>query len=1397
MAPTKPLVAQQIEACYNIMGVPQDETAEMTGNVSVSHREKAWKQKRVFFLTPQVMSNDLSRGLFPADHVKLLVVDEAHRAQGEYAYCLVVRELQRARAAFRVVALSATPGTDLQAVRLMLQNLVISRIELRSEESPDIVPYTFQRKIEKIVVKVGKELEEIKQKYLTILEVFIRRLAKAGVLSRRGNSTNPLHYTKFGLIQTREEYRQNPPARLEQRERGILESDFACAMSLYHGYDLLIQHGMRPFYNFMLKSAGEGGDPNSPAGSPASSARLSPGVNRRLRYDLMRIPAWTEIMMVLKEKFSTDLNHSRLNVSRPQLLSQFGSLKSQDNDIGEFVLGHPKLEKLRETVIAHFQQKKREDIATRVMIFSQYRDSVTEITAMLHRHKPLIKVMEFVGQSGTGGKKGLSQKEQIEVVKRFKEGGYNTLVATCVGEEGLDIGEVDLIVCYDVSKSPIRLVQRMGRTGRKREGRIIVLVTEGKEEQSYNQSMYCKNSINKAILEKEKLRNFLSLSPRMVPNGIDPVCHKMVMSVGTFVKAATSKNSIAPPEKNKKITSMMKKMDKASTYRRSCGFLTNPEMEEYLMMYPDPEKLFKAVPHIRQRRELWASSANDILDNLFNDSQIKTYDLSEWNMWQNSDDQGRFFVTKSKKSELFCNILNLNDDKSKSLTNSFIQVDEIIQENEVESFELDERALDQVDEDQSLYEILGPDDPYRKKYNFANFAPDAPSAQVIDDMLSRMDLAGEVSLKEALESFRAKRKQMDPGSPVFLSPCQHANDADRETSTPKPALTIKGKFHLDEDVMTPVPKRANARKSLEENSAFEDSFVYFSNSIKEEPEDVPEAKSLYGATQLASMLGSSEEKKIKEEPAGEDLFAESGGHFDSFLRDLSEHETSARPKSRLSLVKKSPPKPVIIHLVSDFEIVGPDFFEALEAMFATEQEPQFKMPNLEDYETRAKITPKAKMLLSQSPIVQGSKAKRRAILSSSEEEEDEEEMKEDRTKKRPNKKKRANKFIDDEAELSGSASDDEHDHEQDDLLEASFVDDATQHENIDQQALYLKSIKSPINRKNKLLKPLTDFERNEIFSQAVTDSMMLDEYEEDSFVVNNDEVEYESSATDELDFVEEFEEVKKPVNQRPTKVVKRKRIVVSSSEDDEEQVKKESSKLVDTPPSALNESSVAEGSVTILVNAAEVHKSQEVISLLRYSHALNVNVHSKFEGAGYLLSTRLAICRVNNSDFCNGAQRHKIVNLCQSMNESFERPFLIVELAKDNFLEARQHRTKYVDMIISQLCQSNIRVLFSKGSAESASIIAILSKKECKKGFNLPVNLKLSPLSERYLPFYLSLPGANYALALQMALHFKSPKELVQAALATIVRKLKMDEKRALKIHSFCRSQFQPDMTLK
>jgi Fanconi anemia group M protein len=54
MAPTKPLVSQQIQACHSIMGIPLDATAELMGTVPPHEREKLWKSKRVFYCTPQV-----------------------------------------------------------------------------------------------------------------------------------------------------------------------------------------------------------------------------------------------------------------------------------------------------------------------------------------------------------------------------------------------------------------------------------------------------------------------------------------------------------------------------------------------------------------------------------------------------------------------------------------------------------------------------------------------------------------------------------------------------------------------------------------------------------------------------------------------------------------------------------------------------------------------------------------------------------------------------------------------------------------------------------------------------------------------------------------------------------------------------------------------------------------------------------------------------------------------------------------------------------------------------------------------------------------------------------------------------------------------------------------------
>ena len=49
--------------------------------------------------------------------------------------------------------------------------------------------------------------------------------------------------------------------------------------------------------------------------------------------------------------------------------------------------------------------------------------------------------------------------------------------------------QVDLIVCFDSDASPIRNIQRMGRTGRHKAGRAVYIMSQGKEEESYRRGL--------------------------------------------------------------------------------------------------------------------------------------------------------------------------------------------------------------------------------------------------------------------------------------------------------------------------------------------------------------------------------------------------------------------------------------------------------------------------------------------------------------------------------------------------------------------------------------------------------------------------------------------------------------------------------------------------------------------------------------------------------------------------------------------------------------------------------------------------------------------------------------------------------------------------------------------
>ena len=124
MAPTKPLVNQQADACYKIVGISKEDMTQMTGQMKAENRKVLWDSKRVFFLTPQVIANDILRGTIDVNQIKCVVIDEAHKALGDYAFCKVIQSINETNQNFRVIALTATPGSDIKVFLTNISNPV-------------------------------------------------------------------------------------------------------------------------------------------------------------------------------------------------------------------------------------------------------------------------------------------------------------------------------------------------------------------------------------------------------------------------------------------------------------------------------------------------------------------------------------------------------------------------------------------------------------------------------------------------------------------------------------------------------------------------------------------------------------------------------------------------------------------------------------------------------------------------------------------------------------------------------------------------------------------------------------------------------------------------------------------------------------------------------------------------------------------------------------------------------------------------------------------------------------------------------------------------------------------------------------------------------------------------
>jgi len=145
---------------------------------------------------------------------------------------------------------------------------------------------------------------------------------------------------------------------------------------------------------------------------------------------------------------------------------------------------NPKTEKVKEIVTEQLREKP----GSRIIVFTNFRDTAEFVSRELAAVEG-VKPVRFVGQASKLNDKGLSQKKQVEILDAFRAGEFNTLIATSVAEEGLDIPSTDLVIFYEPVPSEIRSIQRRGRTGRNAVGRVVVLISKGtRDEGTYRVS---------------------------------------------------------------------------------------------------------------------------------------------------------------------------------------------------------------------------------------------------------------------------------------------------------------------------------------------------------------------------------------------------------------------------------------------------------------------------------------------------------------------------------------------------------------------------------------------------------------------------------------------------------------------------------------------------------------------------------------------------------------------------------------------------------------------------------------------------------------------------------------------------------------------------------------------
>ena len=413
IAPTAALVKQHFDDLELVFDKDSTKPISMSGAIPPSKREGMWNKGRLVVSTPQVVRNDVNRGLIDLSDCCLLIIDEAHHSTGERAEAQVADLYLELANEPLILGMTASPGSNTEKVQEICNRLRVGRIHLRTSEDNMLSEHLANLDIEELKVRVPDEIRELAEPLVRWQESIVERER------RLGRYVMPGAVTHRGLANAME--RANLAVRRGQADAYGSMSRIGLAMSLHHLINHLLCQGLAAAKEFLdRKETGEDAE---------------------------------------KKNTRNLLRDSRI--------------RSLRDSLAEMPESHSKVGAVRRLV----RERIRRDPESRIIVFATYRDTVSALETALLNLKD-VRPIQFIGQSKRASGTGLTPKQQVERIESFRAGEGNVLIATSVGEEGLDIPTADLVIFYEPVASEIRTIQRRGRTGRQRDGDVVVLIAE-------------------------------------------------------------------------------------------------------------------------------------------------------------------------------------------------------------------------------------------------------------------------------------------------------------------------------------------------------------------------------------------------------------------------------------------------------------------------------------------------------------------------------------------------------------------------------------------------------------------------------------------------------------------------------------------------------------------------------------------------------------------------------------------------------------------------------------------------------------------------------------------------------------------------------------------------------